>query len=132
MIKMNWYKQIKLAAPPPIVERDRSGKEYIDIAHDTNDFTKNYLWFIDTNYQFYMIDELETRLGTHGTWPLYNKCYDGVLAKGRYDKKAGVASFFILSRYSETLSQFRLRYMEKRIESILDKQLNNPEIIHFD
>jgi len=132
---MNWYKQIKLAAPPIVEERPnintyveichRPGRSFEDRGHE--DF---YLWFIDNNYQFYIASTLQ--YSRHGGWPLFKELFrNNMIASGRYDKSSHTASAVLDIGGKTKVFDFRTKHSKNKVAEILDRELNNPKIIFF-
>lgn len=147
----NWYKKISLFASKkiayPIVEDVGSENRelYNTVAHMPNyrdrhmggqqssigrmGFGDFYLWIIDENYKFHIINSLQcTR---HGDWKLYDELSTNMIAQGRYDENRHVASAILNLRKEREFSP-RKEYMKKTVGKILDRYLDNPKIIFFE
>jgi len=125
---MNWHKEIKLGAPPPIFDKYHMG--YLDIAHYSTS-RKDYLWFIDENYQFHII-RIEMENFGHAQWSLYQTNRNTMIASGKYNEESRMASMVLKNRHLYHHSLYKKQLIKERVEKILDKQLNNPIIKVFE
>ena len=123
---------MKIADSPLDENTDYNISGYTQIAHDDSPY--NYLWFIDYDYKFYIVKELETKGGVHHGWEEFTKKEQlgRVLSQGRYDKRIDTATAYIREAYSRGFSKYQYNYIKNRVISILDKEFNNPRIIFYD
>jgi len=126
---MNWYKEIKLADSPIVVE-DEDCYDYTMIGHPGARPEYTFLWMIDNNYKFHVTGLFEHH--RHDFWPkyIYLENKNELIASGRYDKYRDITSM-MLECEARKLETRRKEYVRRQVEKILDKYFNNPEIIFF-
>lgn len=145
---MNWYTTIyKLAFATqkrfafPVMEKQNPLSTYEDFRHegDDPDYIQEHvsLWFIDTNFNFYMIPVVR-KDQTPWDWGFFRNKYEGkqVVYQGRYDENKHKASMtrnfwqYIDPTFKQVFYQ-REDKLQEKAERVVDKNLNNPTIMVF-
>ena len=142
---MNWYKIVKISYPEVSEGYVKPG--YLDVGHSfgtVEEAERNYLWFIDDNFDISVINENELynketkkdgifshQFSSHSDWGKYKK--SNVIAKGRAQNIEGniIVSANIISVMMPRTGLFAERRYRKIIENILDTTFNNPRIIFY-
>ena len=131
---LNWYKQssiaryrnYKIAFP---IQETKSPRYYSDEAHYGHEI---YMWCMDKDYNLYT-ELVESDWDAHEVWNKFKELLrqERLLAWGRYsedDQTASLAAGY--SVYGQQNPR-RTEYILNKIETILDKEFENPRIIEF-
>ena len=134
---MNWYKLYKIALP---VLEDESGtsaiKNYMDIGHhrweNEESEVEGIVWFVDKDFNLQTLPESQsTGNFGHQGWADFNEASSkgNLVASGRYDPKTHEASCTFKFRFSSDPKIYMKKdYIRKKVESLLDREFNNPTI----
>ena len=128
---MNWYDNYKIAFP--INQVQPSG--YTQFGHEDQDYEEKHihLWFIDDGFNFHVhrirppdVDNEVWGISGHGDIPGFFD--DKNIAQGRYDETKHKTSL-TFAFAGRNFSLHQREKIKERVEEMIDRKLNNPEII---
>ena len=121
---MNWYKEIKLSFP---LKEKGKPSSYTSIGHKK---APELVWIIDDNWNF------KSKIVDDGDWQGHSFAFgmeeiQKAIAAGRFVSGKASMSIFLQAFWEDRHNPTRMEYTKKRIYSILDKNLNNPDIYDY-
>jgi len=144
---INFNKQASVKTASPVVERDLyNGPNYLEIGHDDDmgDRYSIYIWYIDNSWKIHSHESQELFEKVKKDNPDFEFDYaahdeamdvgdsQSWIARGRVViKPEGNVATYILSPLVWKQGLFAERKYKEKIEEILDKNFDNPEIYFY-